>query len=185
MVNKEGDIAVLITPMSDHLIFKGYRQDTDGNAKFVRPERVDKQGRRWYTTGDRGYVDDDGYFWFVGREDDVCLPRILLTTGDKLLGLPNRSFRSGISVEGNATANRANCRSILVLLNLQLLVHLIRSAIQLSRPSLSCHRCIIIFTMTLSRQRSSSRNFKISSKHTQGHTNIPVPSNSSKIFQKQ
>jgi acetyl-CoA synthetase len=25
----------------------------------------------WYTTGDTAYVDDDGYFWFVGRADDV------------------------------------------------------------------------------------------------------------------
>ena len=25
----------------------------------------------WYLTGDRASVDTDGYFWFVGREDDV------------------------------------------------------------------------------------------------------------------
>ena len=25
----------------------------------------------WYVTGDRAYVDDQGYFWFVGRADDV------------------------------------------------------------------------------------------------------------------
>jgi acyl-coenzyme A synthetase/AMP-(fatty) acid ligase len=25
----------------------------------------------WYLTGDRAQVDDDGYFWFVGRADDV------------------------------------------------------------------------------------------------------------------
>lgn len=25
----------------------------------------------WYTTGDRGFRDADGYFWFVGRADDV------------------------------------------------------------------------------------------------------------------
>ncbi len=25
----------------------------------------------WYLSGDRAYVDDDGYFWFVGRADDV------------------------------------------------------------------------------------------------------------------
>ncbi len=25
----------------------------------------------WYLTGDRAYVDEDGYFWFVGRDDDV------------------------------------------------------------------------------------------------------------------
>jgi acetyl-CoA synthetase len=25
----------------------------------------------WYITGDRASIDDDGYFWFVGRDDDV------------------------------------------------------------------------------------------------------------------
>ena len=25
----------------------------------------------WYTSGDTAFVDDDGYFWFVGRADDV------------------------------------------------------------------------------------------------------------------
>ena len=25
----------------------------------------------WYVTGDRARMDDDGYFWFVGRSDDV------------------------------------------------------------------------------------------------------------------
>jgi len=25
----------------------------------------------WYTTGDTAYMDEDGYFWFVGRADDV------------------------------------------------------------------------------------------------------------------
>jgi len=25
----------------------------------------------WYITGDRAYMDEDGYFWFVGRADDV------------------------------------------------------------------------------------------------------------------
>ena len=35
-------------------------------------ERYDKTFRRgWYLTGDLAMVDDDGYFWFVGRADDV------------------------------------------------------------------------------------------------------------------
>ena len=25
----------------------------------------------WYTTGDKAYKDNDGYFWFIGRSDDV------------------------------------------------------------------------------------------------------------------
>jgi acetyl-CoA synthetase/medium-chain acyl-CoA synthetase len=27
----------------------------------------------WYLTGDRGWVDEDGYYWFVGRADDVII----------------------------------------------------------------------------------------------------------------
>jgi len=34
----------------------------------------------WYVTGDRGRVDADGYFWFVGRDDDV------INTGGHLVG---------------------------------------------------------------------------------------------------
>jgi len=71
LINKEGDFGVLITPLSDHFLFKGYRRGSRDNAQYIRPEKVDKQGRRWYITGDRGYVDGDGYFWFVGRDDDV------------------------------------------------------------------------------------------------------------------
>lgn len=27
----------------------------------------------FYITGDRGYMDEDGYFWFVARSDDIIL----------------------------------------------------------------------------------------------------------------
>ena len=27
----------------------------------------------WYLTGDKAYKDSDGYFWFVGRADDVII----------------------------------------------------------------------------------------------------------------
>lgn len=27
----------------------------------------------YYLTGDRAYMDEDGYIWFVGRADDVIL----------------------------------------------------------------------------------------------------------------
>ena len=27
----------------------------------------------WYLTGDKAYKDEDGYFWFVGRADDVII----------------------------------------------------------------------------------------------------------------
>lgn len=47
-------------------IFKGY----------IKNGQIDKRqktcnGKTWYCTGDRGRRDKDGYFWFVGRDDDV------------------------------------------------------------------------------------------------------------------
>ena len=27
----------------------------------------------WFLTGDNAYIDEDGYFWFVGRADDVII----------------------------------------------------------------------------------------------------------------
>lgn len=49
-------------------IFKGY----------IKDGKVDKRqktcdGKTWYGTGDRGIRDKDGYFWFVGRDDDVIV----------------------------------------------------------------------------------------------------------------
>jgi medium-chain acyl-CoA synthetase len=71
VLDEEGEIAVLITPLSKNLIFSGYRRVAGRDFVVARPERTDKRGRQWYLTGDRAYVDKDGYFWFVGRDDDV------------------------------------------------------------------------------------------------------------------
>jgi len=39
---------------------------------WYRPEATaNKYAGQWVLTGDLGYMDDDGYFWFQGREDDV------------------------------------------------------------------------------------------------------------------
>jgi acyl-coenzyme A synthetase/AMP-(fatty) acid ligase len=55
-----GDIAVRGEPPT---LFAGYyKNDEETNAS--------RRGE-WYLTGDRAQVDDDGYFWFVGRSDDV------------------------------------------------------------------------------------------------------------------
>lgn len=44
-------------------MFQAYWQDPDRyDSRF-------KQG--WYLTGDEAYKDEDGYYWFVGRSDDV------------------------------------------------------------------------------------------------------------------
>lgn len=35
--------------------------------------------KKWYISGDRGWMDTDGYFWFVGRADDV-----IKTSGERV-----------------------------------------------------------------------------------------------------
>jgi acetyl-CoA synthetase len=44
-------------------LFSGYLGDDDATRGAFR--------NGWYYTGDKGWVDDDGYFWFEGRADDV------------------------------------------------------------------------------------------------------------------
>jgi acetyl-CoA synthetase/medium-chain acyl-CoA synthetase len=62
---EEGDIAIRVRPHPAPGLFKDYRGDEERyRACFVGD---------WYITGDRGYVDEDGYFWFVSRADDVIL----------------------------------------------------------------------------------------------------------------
>ena len=63
--NTEGDIAVRVKPNRPVGLFKEYWKEPDRTASVYRGD--------WYLTGDRAYVDDDGYFWFVGRSDDVIL----------------------------------------------------------------------------------------------------------------
>jgi acyl-coenzyme A synthetase/AMP-(fatty) acid ligase len=60
---REGDVAVRVEPQWPPGLFKEYRGDAE------RTQRCFRHG--WYLTGDRAYVDEDGYFWFVGRADDV------------------------------------------------------------------------------------------------------------------
>ena len=63
--DQEGDIAVRIEPDRPQGLFKEYRGDPQRNAATRRGP--------WYVTGDRACVDEDGYFWFVSRADDVIL----------------------------------------------------------------------------------------------------------------
>ena len=63
--NEEGDIAVRVEPERPIGLFKEYWKEPDRTASSFIPG--------WYLTGDRAYVDEDGYFWFVGRSDDVIL----------------------------------------------------------------------------------------------------------------
>ncbi|MBO9131200.1 acyl--CoA ligase [Bacillus sp. 165] len=57
-----GDIAVHV---STPALFKQYYKDEERTAKQFRGE--------YYVTGDRARMDEDGYFWFEGRSDDIII----------------------------------------------------------------------------------------------------------------
>ena len=63
--NKEGDIAVRVKPNRPTWMFKEYWRNPEATNASIRGD--------WYITGDRAYKDEDGYFWFVGRADDVII----------------------------------------------------------------------------------------------------------------
>ncbi|NSL51304.1 acyl-CoA synthetase MbcS [Calidifontibacillus erzurumensis] len=61
-VGEVGDIAVhRETPA----LFKHYYKDPERTAMQFRGD--------WYITGDRARKDEDGYFWFEGRSDDIII----------------------------------------------------------------------------------------------------------------
>jgi acetyl-CoA synthetase/medium-chain acyl-CoA synthetase len=59
----EGEVAVRVKPRRPPGLFCEY---------WLNPEEVGRQFRGdWYLTGDRATRDAEGYFWFLGRKDDV------------------------------------------------------------------------------------------------------------------
>lgn len=74
-VGEEGDIAVAVKaenagPGDFFGIFDGYiNQDDTLDRRLKAAAR--SIGTSWYCTGDRAIRDSEGYFWFVGRNDDV------------------------------------------------------------------------------------------------------------------
>ncbi|KAG8145612.1 hypothetical protein E2320_012122 [Naja naja] len=62
---QEGDIAIRIKPKRPFGFFSHYVDNPEKNSAVVRGN--------FYITGDRGWLDEDGYFWFVGRSDDVII----------------------------------------------------------------------------------------------------------------
>lgn len=63
--NIEGNLAVRIRPERPLGLFDAYVGNDNANAaSFVGD---------WYLTGDRATRDEDGYYWFVGRADDVII----------------------------------------------------------------------------------------------------------------
>ena len=64
-VGEEGQIAVKVKPERPVGLFAEYWQDDEGMERSFYGD--------WYLTGDKAYKDEDGYFWFVGRADDVII----------------------------------------------------------------------------------------------------------------
>jgi acyl-coenzyme A synthetase/AMP-(fatty) acid ligase len=62
---EEGHVAVRVRPQRPVGLFTEYWRDPEATAAAFRGD--------FYFTGDRAQVDEDGYFWFVGRSDDVIL----------------------------------------------------------------------------------------------------------------
>jgi acyl-coenzyme A synthetase/AMP-(fatty) acid ligase len=62
---EEGSIAVALNPERPVGLMQGYWRDPDATAAAMHGG--------WYRTGDRATKDEDGYLWFVGRDDDVII----------------------------------------------------------------------------------------------------------------
>ena len=60
-----GDIAVRVAPERPVGLFQEYWRNPGGTKAAFRGD--------WYFTGDRGSMDEDGYFYFSARADDVII----------------------------------------------------------------------------------------------------------------
>ncbi len=69
---QEGDIAVRTRPERPVGLFREYWNDPAATQGAMRADPGTPDGE-WYITGDRATIDADGYFWFVGRADDVII----------------------------------------------------------------------------------------------------------------
>jgi len=59
----QGSVGEVIT-RGPH-VMKGYYNQPEETAKRIRDG--------WFYTGDMGYFDEDGYFWHLGRKDDLVI----------------------------------------------------------------------------------------------------------------
>lgn len=61
-VGEVGDIAI---PLDTPALFKGYYKDEERTKQTCRGD--------FYVTGDQAKMDEEGYFWFEGRNDDIIV----------------------------------------------------------------------------------------------------------------
>ena len=57
-----------------------YRGKFVGASENATPDELRTNPNLWYVSGDRSSIDAEGYYWFVGRDDDV------INTGGHLVG---------------------------------------------------------------------------------------------------
>ena len=62
---EEGQIAVKVVPERPVGMFREYWKDAEATERSFVGD--------WYLTGDKAYKDEDGYYWFVGRADDLII----------------------------------------------------------------------------------------------------------------
>lgn len=71
-ITKAGVVGLIALKPGWPSMFRTYwKNETVYKSKFING---------WYICGDRASIDEDGYFWFVGRDDDV------INTGGHLVG---------------------------------------------------------------------------------------------------
>jgi len=71
-INEPGKVGIIALQPGWPSQIRGYRNNEAGyQKKFLNG---------WYLCGDQGSIDQDGYFWFSGRDDDV------INTGGHLVG---------------------------------------------------------------------------------------------------
>jgi len=86
-IDEVGKVGLIAFSPGWPAMFREYRgQDDVYRSKFVgasdgaTPDELRTDEGLWYVSGDRSSIDADGYFWFVGRDDDV------INTGGHLVG---------------------------------------------------------------------------------------------------
>ena len=62
---QEGVIAIKYRPNRPAGLFEGYWMDEEATRGVFCKD--------WYLTGDKARVDEDGYFWFIARSDDIII----------------------------------------------------------------------------------------------------------------
>ena len=62
-INSSEEIGEIVIDKRTPVMFLGYWQ----NSEATKNKFLDK----WFLTGDLGYKDKDGYFWFISRKDDM------------------------------------------------------------------------------------------------------------------